>query len=147
MLAVAEVDMFPKGLNLMPWSRHEFEQHTPKEVGHLKRTSEFVWTVSNTGGETLLVVGVKGEGLIGDIPELYMLVCEEFRKNLRRNLVEVRELVNELLTLYPHVKVQVDAKFPAGQRFAEFMGFRKMVGEPERVKDREYIWFEVTYGH
>lgn len=145
MLSVSEIREFPDGLKLLAWSEEELSREPREAIICLMQTSPSVWHIDRDG-ETLLVAGVFMPMLIGGVPELWLLLCEGIRHKLARNLREIRELVKDLVHLYPHVIVQVDAKFPVGRRFAEFMGFSKQVSYSVHA-EREYIVFEVNDGN
>lgn len=147
MLVADRIREFPEGLNLMKWARDEYDNAGERGRTALVRTSEFVWAIKNQQGETLMVIGVFSQTLIGETPELYILLCEGFRVNIRRNLRECKHLLDKLLQeYYPKVLVHVDAQFPSGQRFAEFMGFVKQDVPPVIRKGREYLTYEVSNG-
>lgn len=146
MLIAEVINTIPEGLELLPWSRKEVDENsTPEGRAHLARNSDRIWVVRNAQEQDLLIAGIYRPALIGQPPELYLLVCEAFKRNLRRNLLETRELVKGLLLDFPHVIVQIDAHFPVGQKFAEFMGFVSQ-RRYEVHKGREYIIYEVRYG-
>lgn len=147
MLTAEVINTIPEGLELMAWSKKEVDENsTPKGRAYLARNSERIWVVRNAAGDDLLIAGIYRPALIGHIPELYLLVCEAFKRNLRHNLVGTRELVKELMRDFPHVMVQIDARYPVGQRFAEFMGFTS-INRHEVHKGREYIIYEVKNGN
>lgn len=139
MLQVKQVANVPEGLALTDYSAAEFNSSAADEVLNLVQKSPHVWTLENDE-EIIMVVGVYAPSFVGPA-ELWMLTCRSFSRNLRHNLEEVREKVSELLSLYPNVRVRVDSKFPAGRRFAEFMGFREI--SRTSWKDREYVLYEV----
>lgn len=106
------------------WSQAEFKS-TPKFARlSLERRSERIWTLKS-GEEIILVCGVLVPALVSE-PELWLLLCDGFKKTLRRNLTETRELVNNLLELYPNVMIRVDARYPTGHKFAAFMNFKQL---------------------
>ncbi len=144
MLTVEEINQIPGDLVLIDWSDKELKYNST-EAGraYLAKNSDKLWVVRRGANENLLVAGIYRPALIGYTPELYMLVCEAFRTNIRRNLLETKELVKDLLALFPHVIVQIDADYLVGQKFAEFMGFRNQQRR-EVHRGREYIVFEVT---
>lgn len=142
MMSVTEIKELPEDLPLFAWGQKEFDSTPPKERELFVKRSQHVWTLHD-GGELLMVVGVYQPNLVGDPPELWVLLCRNFKNNFRRNLLMVRDKMEELLELYPRVMVQVDAEFPAGNKFAMFMGFTQ-VRSQRLVNDREYIVYEVT---
>lgn len=125
----------------MDWSRREFDKSTVEERASLVQVSPHIWKVERDG-EPLLIAGIMQAQAIGGAAEIWLLVCEPMKKQLRRNAQDIKDLVRGLLCLYPHVYVQVDAAYPAGQRFAEFMGFTRLT-ESSRFKNREYLLYEI----
>lgn len=140
MLLVDRVTNLPDNLLLTEYSEEELKTSSGNDVITLVHKSPHVWTVSDAE-EIIMVVGVYAPSFVGPA-ELWMLMCRGFSRNLRFNLEAVREKVSELLILYPNVRVRVDSKFPAGRKFAEFMGFREI--SRTSWKDREYILYEVN---
>lgn len=136
-----EVDAIPAGLPLTQWSAQEFGQTSSRQRVALERKSKKIWALA-IDDETVMIVGVLTPALISR-PELWFLMCEGFKKSLRRNLLETRELIDDLLLLFPNVIIRVDAKYPAGQRFAAFMGF-KQISHSIGHDGREYGVYEVT---
>jgi hypothetical protein len=76
------------------------------------------------------------------IAEVWMLLCEPFKENTLGNLRAVYEKFNELIALYPELKLRIDASRPAGRRFVEFFGFIPYFSET--FEDREYIHYKVS---
>ncbi len=123
-LEASQVGSIPEGLVLANWSQAEFRS-TPKFARlSLERRSEKIWTLKS-GEEIVMVCGVLVPALVSE-PELWLLLCEGFKKTLRRNLTETRALVNQLLDLYPNVMIRVDARYPVGHKFAAFMNFQQL---------------------
>lgn len=132
----------PKALHLTSHARADYES-VPKFVSQLLvRQSAQTWTLIK-GNHTLMVVGVLRPALVGQRPELWMLLCEEFKRDLKTNLMLVHDKVADLLELYPNVYVRIDSQFGAGRKFAKFMGFVPVNIPPERVNGREYLTYEV----
>ena len=125
-MLVRAIKEFPADLNLLDWAVGEFASTSEAERTTLLQKSE-AWVLEN--GEPVMVVGVRRASLIGEA-ELWMLLCRTFCKNLKTNLREVRELMPLLRAKYPQVQVKIDDGFPAGRKFAEHFGFRR-VGDTE----------------
>lgn len=105
------------------------------------RRSEHVWVLLDEDYHTLAVAGVIRHSLTS-IPELWILLCRDFRLNLNRNLRALKENMVEVLWVdYDHLRVKVDAEAPAGTRLAEFFGFTEF--GREEAGGREYIHLEV----
>jgi hypothetical protein len=139
MLQVAEVKELPRALDLTEWAEVEYNSVSGEERAQLLQLSAHIWTLS-LNGEVVMVVGVYTQALVGPA-ELWMLLCRGFGRKLRHNLEAVKELVGDLLDLYPGVRVRIDSKFPAGHKFATFMGFVPVSTVVKR--DREYGLYEV----
>lgn len=140
-MLISEVSGLPEGLELMEWSEREFALTPPGERLRLLKKSDRMWVLED-GAKTLLVAGVLTPALVAR-PELWLLICRPFTRRLRRNLLRCRELVEDLLDLYPNVIVRVDASYPTAARFAAFMGFTQIsydVGHD----GREYGIYEVN---
>lgn len=135
-----EVDSIPTGLTLADWSDEEFKKTPPAARLALEQKSERIWCLT-ANGETVLICGVLVPALVSQ-PELWLLLCEGFKKTLRRNLIETRALVSDLIALYPNVIIRVDARYPAGHRFASFMNFTQ-VSHRLAPDGREYGIYKV----
>jgi hypothetical protein len=137
------VEELPDDLPLLPWAEEEMRR-TPKPFQRIFiRRSEKTWIVVDDHGTTLMAVGIQRPTQIST-PELWVLLCEGFRTDLRRNLREIGKLFEELLEEYPHVMVRVDAQAPAGQKLVEYFGFTEYFRDVK--DDREYIYYEVRRG-
>jgi len=139
-LQPSEVNAIPRDLPFSEWSAREFNSTPPFARVALERKSKKIWALT-TRGEVVMIVGVLSPALVSR-PELWFLMCEGFKKTLRRNLLETRELVNDLLLMFPDVIIRVDAKYPTGHRFAEFMGFQQ-ISHTVGADGREYGVYEV----
>jgi hypothetical protein len=139
-MLIKEVAELPEELPLLPFAEEELKRHTPVERKIFLRRSKHTWVLFDDVGEMLMVVGVTRPTQLST-PEVWMLLCEGFTKNLRRNLIAVRKKVQDLLDLYPHVRVRVDALIPGGTKFVEFMGFTEYFRDTKGT--REYIYYEV----
>lgn len=141
MLQVVETTSMPNDLELLPFSAAELAE-TPK-FGQdlLVKHSSHTWVLMDETG-VLMVVGIFAPDLIGRTPELWMLVTEHFRTNLRRNLRAIAGKIEVLLELYPRVKVQVENGHIAGHRFALFFGFEPK-GSITHPNGRTYVVYEV----
>lgn len=128
----------------MEWSAKEWERQPHSARLELARASEHVWALNTSGGTSVLVAGMFRPVAIGFTPEIWLLICQPFRENLRRNLLDTKYWLNRLVfSRYPRVIVQIDAKYPEGQRFARFMGFKDSL-ERTTFEDREYLVYEVN---
>lgn len=140
-MLLSEVEELPPDLPLLPWAEEEMRRTPEVERRIFVRRSEKVWVLLDEDHHTLAVAGVIVPTAVST-PELWILLCEGFKANLRRNLVELYDnMVSVLLEQYPHVRVKVDAQAPAGTKFAELFGFVE-VGR-QHAGDREYIHLEV----
>lgn len=142
MLRAVEIDTVPEGLQLLDYSADEMARASKKEIAALVQVSPSVWRIENEWGETILVAGLFMPHLIGGAPELWVLACRALRKTLRKNVIDLRTLVRQLTRLHPTTFVQVDAEYPTGQRFAEFMGFTRRHSYSLH-NGREFIVYEV----
>lgn len=139
MLAVVSKTI-PANLPLAEWSMKEFDAIPTSARLALERKSDRIWTLE-ADGHVVMVAGVLVPALVSR-PELWFLLCTGFTKTLRRNLIETRELVEQLLDLYPRVIIRVDSRYPTGHKFAEFMGFRQ-ISHSIAHDGREYGVYEV----
>jgi hypothetical protein len=139
-LETSQVGNIPEGLELADWSQAEFKSIPKFARLALARKSERIWTLKS-GEEVVLVCGVLVPALVSQ-PELWLLLCEGFKKTLRRNLTETRELVGSLIDLYPNVMIRVDARYPVGHKFASFMNFTQIASLPS-PDGREYGIYKV----
>lgn len=130
-------------LNLTPLAEAEMRHVTRLDRKIFLRRSEQVWVLHDENNHTLLVAGIFRQSQVG-VPELWMLLCDEFSRDLLHNMREAREKLEELLDLYPWVKVRVDARYPAGQKFVRLLGFTEFYRETHG--EREYIHYEVRRG-
>lgn len=135
------VEAIPTDLPLSDWSAREFASTPGSQRMALERKSKKIWLLK-ADDEVVMIAGVLVPALVSR-PELWFLMCSGFTKALRRNLLETRELMDQLLLMFPSVIIRVDAKFPAGQRFAEFMGF-KQISHSIGHDGREYGVYEVV---
>lgn len=142
-MLVKETNELPEDLALLPFSESEFRRLSPVERKIFIRRSPNTWVVYDDEDEVLMCVGITQPSQLST-PEIWMLLCAGFSKRLRRNILEVRERLEELLALYPHVIVRVDAAIPAGQKFVRFMGFTEYYRDTKG--EREYIYYEVRRG-
>ena len=136
------VDDVPAGLDLLPMAASEFSRMSEIERMLFVKKSERVWVLSDEEGE-LMVVGVYAPTFL-NVPELWMLLCRNFRRRLKSNIKELQERLSELLEIYPRISVRVDAQTPDGQNFVEIMGFSPV--STEVSNGREYIIYEVNRG-
>lgn len=126
-----------------PLAREDMRQSSPVERRIFLRRAENVWVLFDEDNHTLMVVGISRPSQVG-IPELWMLLADWFADDLFHNFRQVKEKINELLDLYPWVKVRVDAKSPQGQRFVKLLGFTEF--HRDTHGEREYIHYEVRRG-
>lgn len=142
MLDVVETRTMPSALNMTEWAKQDVELLSAGEREVYLRRSEHAWILSEDG-YTLMLVGVYKPVLVGPDAELWIVLCEEFNHRLRRNLLLVRDKFEELLEMYPLLRVRIDAQFPAGSKFAKFFGFVKLELAPQLIRGREYLVYEV----
>lgn len=107
---------------------------------YLRRTEQ-TWVLEDQNGNTVMVAGLIKKTQVST-PEIWMLLCEPFRENLLKNILQLRPKVAELLELHPRIVVRVDAQAPGGTRMMEALGFRPF--RRETAHGREYIHCEVT---
>ncbi len=117
---MVEADL-PKDFNPSTWSSIEFQNSSVAPALVFKHSAH-VWKIYEDD-QLLLIAGIYAPSLMGSTPELWLLVDRAFEKNLRQHVRICRELMNQLLTLYPYVKVQVNEAFAPGLHFAKFFGF------------------------
>jgi hypothetical protein len=141
MLTVEEVKELPRALPLTDWSQREY--NVPgSEL--LVRKSKHVWSITEHG-HPILIIGIYEPSFIGTIPELWLLMGEDFRKQLKRNLTFIRGQMDELLSYYPRLETRVDVDFQSGHRFAKAMGF-KPIRQRLYSDGRDYVVYEVRRG-
>jgi len=137
---IEEVTELPRALPLKEWSQREYSQPDGPVI---VRKSAHTWTLLENG-EILLILGVY-EPTFMTVPEVWLLMCHGFNKQLRRNLIYIKSRFGELLDLYPRLEVKVDSNYLAGLKFARHMGFRQ-IAEVKMNDGRDYIIFEVRRG-
>lgn len=131
------------GFTPAPLTREDMRQSTVVERRIFLRRAEHVWVVSDEDNHALMIVGVSRPSQVG-IPELWMLMADWFADDLIHNFRQVQAKIEELLDIYPWVKVRVDAKSPNGQRFVKLLGFTEF--HRDTHGEREYIHYEVRRG-
>lgn len=135
-----EVTELPEELPLLPFAEEEMRRMAPIERRIHFRRSENTFVMEDKDGEILIVIGVIQRTQVS-VPEVWMLLCEGFTRNLRRNMIDLRNKVrDELLARYDKVMVKADASHKQAQRFAEFLGFEKIYHADD------YIYYEVSRG-
>jgi hypothetical protein len=125
-------------LPLLPWSEKEMRR-SPLPAVFIRR-SDPVWVLTDDENHTYAMIGIITPTL-ASTPELWVLLCEGFKKHLRAGLAAFRENLPDLLDRFPHVMVRVDAEAPCGQKLVESFGFTEY--HREFRGDREYIYYEV----
>lgn len=133
MLKVLEEIDVSRALPLTDWSQKEWNTNDGKTV---IRRSKVVRSLTEDG-ELLLIAGITHTSLTS-VPELWLLMCKGYCKQLRRNSKHVKLLLAQLLVEYPRLEVRVDMNFVAGMKFARFMGFMQIAEFPSG-----YAVFEV----
>lgn len=118
MLKVSEEIDLSRALPLTDWSQKEWDTVDGKMV---IRRSKVVRSFT-ADGELLLIAGITHTTLTS-IPELWIIMCKGFCKQLKRNIKYIREVLAQFLKEYPRIQVRVDMNFTAGMKFARFMGF------------------------
>lgn len=120
-------------------------QQTPEVVRKIfLRRSKQMWVLHDEANHTILVAGIVEPSQMST-PELWVLLCEPFKKRLRALLPQMKLKLDELLELYPHLKVRVDAETPGGRKLVEFLGFTEYHRDAPG-NGREYIYYEVHRG-
>lgn len=135
---VAEI---PKGLELSPWSRAEWDR-APVELRKMLEERSSIWTSRGVSGHQIAVAGIIHSKTPGIPPELWLLLTIHFRQHLRSNLATLRDQAKFFFTAFPRLRVRVDAECPLGEKFTEYLGFveRRRVTS---ANGRQYIVFEV----
>lgn len=124
-------------VKLAAWSQGEFDRFEARSRLEMVRRCPDLWTVT-VDEHIILIAGIKSESLIGSA-ELWVLVTEDFRKNLRLSLTETEALLPRLKELYPHAFIRVEEGSLVAERFAAWFGFYPV--------DRDFIeghWY-TTY--
>lgn len=135
-----ELSEFPEDLPLLPFSEQEMKRLQPWERRVYFRRSEWTHAMVDENNHTLLVGGIIKPTLVHD-PELWVLICEDFKVGLAGNLKNAKLHFEELLREYPDIIIRVDAAAPLGTKFAEFFGFREY--SREERDGREFILLRV----
>jgi hypothetical protein len=135
------VDDIPEELPLLPFAEFEMRKLPPVARKTYFRRSEYTHVLLDDYNHTLMVVGIY-QPTLAHRPELWVLLCAQFKENLRANLRATAQHFQELLRVYPTVVVRVDAEAPLGTKFAEHFGFREY--EREDRDGREYIWLRIN---
>lgn len=131
------VETLPEGLTFLPWSEVEMAR-TPLPNVFIRR-SEPVWVLTDDDNHTYAVIGVITP-TIASIPEAWILLCEPFKRNLRKGMIALRDSMDEMLEYHPHVQVKVDAETPCGRKLVEFLGFKEYYHD--YLGGREFIYYE-----
>lgn len=132
-----EIDALPEGLRFLPVGEAEMRKTPDYEKRIFVRRSERVWALQDENGVTLVVAGIIRRSDVS-VPELWILMCADFKTRLRKNLAEIKLKLRELLDLYDHVRVRVDASRAVATRFAEYMGFTEYHRD-----EAGYVYYEV----
>lgn len=130
----------PRTLELSDWAREEFRR---TEVERIERESASMWRLLGARDEVIAIVGIYAPDLVGVLPEMWLLLTEDFRRNLRYNLVAAQVGFKQILSLYPQMMVRIDAESPLGTKFAEFYGFKK-AQKAQQYHGRDYLVYEVS---
>lgn len=131
------------GFKPAPLAELDMRESTTVERRIFARRAEKVWFLHDENNHTLLVAGIVRPSQVG-IPELWIVLADEFTRDLKSNMRDCKEKIEELLAEYPWIKVRVDAKSPKGQKFVTMLGFTEF--HRDTHGDREYIHYEVRRG-
>lgn len=126
MMRVRKLKRLPKTMlrQLTPLAKRQFESSGDLAWELLDR-SETKWAIYNDEGELILIAGLLKQTRLGR-PELWMLMCKGFLKNLRQSMRDSRELMSRLLAMEPVVRAKVQCIDKLSCRFAIKLGFRKV---------------------
>lgn len=138
-MLIEEVDNIPEGMALLPLAEKEFLRLAPFERRVYIRRSKRTWLLMDDEGEVLMALGVHKPTQLST-PELWMLMAERFKLNLRRNVLALRDRIDDLFALYPHLMLRVDATAKEAQHFVRFFGFEEFYRTA--AGDREFIYYE-----
>jgi hypothetical protein len=141
MLNSRVVEELPEDAPFLPWAEQEMRRFTDIERKIFFRRTETMWVLEDEARNTILIAGIRRQSQVST-PELWVLLCEPFAKNLRRNIPLVRAKFYELLEQHPRIYAKIDAQSPSGLKFAEAFGFS--VVSRDTSGPREYIFCEVT---
>lgn len=138
-MLIEEVNNIPEEMALLPLAEEEFRRLAPFERRVFLRRSKRTWLLLDDEGEVLMALGVHKPTQLST-PELWMLMDEKFKHNLRRNLLALRKRIDDLFALYPHLMLRVDASVKEAQHFVQFFGFEEYYRTA--AGDREFIYYE-----
>lgn len=82
-----------------------------------------IWDVRDRASRTILLAGVFQFSLVGQQPNMWMIMCRPFKWATYRNLRMCRRLIDEALVMFPRLEFFVDSSSATDCKFAEFMGF------------------------
>lgn len=108
------------------------------------KASQRVWLVLGNDNRPIFVAGVVGGSVMGQAPDLWLVLCNAYTEDLRNNVRYTRVLAGKLRRLYPRLRAVVPPEFDVGARFATHFGFRPS-GVVQRG-DQSYAVYEVNYG-
>lgn len=95
-----------------------------------------VFEVTTLDDQLIILVGVSGGSMIGQKPELWVLLGKEFEAHPRKYLRTIRGLSEHLKTVFPRLQSSVRYLDPQ-TKFAKFFGFREV------WRDNDYIYYGV----
>lgn len=133
-MLISEVKDIPS-VPLAANSARDYELSKPGLVRLVKQSPD-LWTVSDDEQRIILIAGIWAPAPIGH-QELWVFVCEDFRRHLAANLRAVRPMIEQLVELYPFLFVRIEEWNEPAKKFARLFGF-----EPRTGADRDgyEIW-------
>lgn len=144
MIKIREIKVIPKSVikRLTDHSRMEFER-AGDLAQRIVRHSDKTWLIT-FNGKPMFVAGVVRTSLIGNAPELWMLLCKDFEASLRDAVCMTKDLRRRLFELYPRLRIKVPLTYEAGHRFAKFFRFQPVTFFENG--ERQFTIYEGTNG-
>lgn len=128
------VMFFPEHHDFVDNAKRQLLEYGKRSIVH---SSDSYWEVADQDGKVVLVAGVWMPCLIGRIPELWLILCNDFRKHLRDNIDRSKAGLSFVRTLYYDLQGQVSIDAVEEIRFAEWMGWN-MTALVERTPGHFY---------
>lgn len=101
-------------------------------VGSVKR-SIFASAAVEPSGEPIAVWGITAPSMLADCGEPWLLTGRAVERHKRAFVVESREWVEHMLTIFPRLENYVDSRYDKCLRWLDWLGFSfhetRLVGE------------------
>lgn len=138
MIRIEQIKALPADAEkaLSAYAKSEWEKFGDK--GNLiLAANDCVLLFRNAAGVPLMVIGFTRGTFLGNPPEVWIMLCDEFSAQPRRYAKAIRSYLGNMKQVWPKVVMKVEPKDTLC-RFIRFFGFAK-IGE-----DENYLHFGVN---